>query len=190
MRFLTLAFIVVTSAGSNGCMGEERATNAQLVLPGPTGVVNSEPGVVPSGTSLESGTNDTVRAGRELRGTIYDAGIAEDVLDQSGTVLIPKDSPVELVVRSLAYLGPGGAGMTELTLAVRAITVDGVSYPVETERGLPGPGGLGVDRGGATVVSEEAIGHVLPKDRRIDVPPETLLAFRLKDPIRLRGHRQ
>jgi hypothetical protein len=81
-----------------------------------------------------------------MRTTIYSANVAEDVVDQNGTVLIPKDSAVELGARWLPNLGPGGVGMTELILELRAVTVKGVRYPVATASEPPGAGGLGLAR--------------------------------------------
>ena len=132
-----------------------------------------EPGVVPSGTSLLVRTNDTVITHRALRGTVYDARIAEDVVDQNGTTLIPKDSTVALVVRRF-YLGPGGVGMTELTLAVQAVTVNGVRYPVKTARHTDG----------------RDQGPVVTTGSFINVPSQTRLTFKLEDPIRLKGYQR
>lgn len=108
----------------------------------PLCIVTSEPGVVPAGTSLVVRTNETVNTDRGSRYTIYDASVAEDVLDQNGRILIPKESSVELEVFSFRFLGPGGAGMTQLVLGFRSVTVSGFSYPVETAE-PPRDGGLG-----------------------------------------------
>jgi hypothetical protein len=158
---------------------------------GPVRTVTAEPGVVPPGTSLVVRTGDSVSTRRELRGTIYTATVAEDVVDQNGTVLIPTESPVELAVRSLPYLGPGGVGMTELVLEVRSLTIRGFSYPVATVSETPGAGGIGVDRNAAKLVAgDAAAGEVVTAGRRINVPADTLLAFRIDDPIRLTGFRR
>ena len=125
-----------------------------------------------------------------MRATIYSANVAEDVVDQNATVLIPKDSPVEFGVRSLPYLGPGGVGMTELILELRAVTVRGVRYPV-TASEFPGAGGLGLERNGPKWVGGRAAqGEVLTSGPRIKVPAKTLLAFQIVEPIRLTGFRR
>jgi len=126
-----------------------------------------------------------------MRATIYTANVAEDVADQNGTVLIPKDSHVELGVRSLPYLGPGGVGMTELILELRAVTVKGERYPVATASERPGAGGLGLERNGPKRVGGRAVqGEVLTSGPRINVPAKTLLAFQIVEPIRLTGFRR
>ena len=146
---------------------------------------------MPPGTSLVVRTNDTVSTLKAMRGTIYGANVAEDVVDQNGTVLIPKDSPVELGVRSLSYLGPGGAGMRELILELRAVTVKGVRYPVATVSGPPGAGGLALERNAPKWVGGRAAqGKILTSGPRIKVPAKTLLAFQIVEPIRLTGFRR
>jgi hypothetical protein len=157
----------------------------------PVRTVTTESGVVPPGTQLVVRTSDTVRTDKALRGTIYAATVAEDILDQNGTVLIPTGSPVELAVRSLPYLGPGGVGMTELVLEVRAVAVNGFRYPFATASGKPGAGGIGLDRDAAKWVSGDTpAGAAVTAGRRINVPAESLLAFRIDDPIRLMGFRR
>jgi 3D (Asp-Asp-Asp) domain-containing protein len=152
--------------------------------------VAAEPGVVPPGTSLLVQTKDTVKARKASRGTVYAASIAADILDQNGGVLIPKESSIELIVRSVPYLGPGGVGMTLLTLDIDSVTVGDVSYPVETDDKAPGAGGIGVAHGPVQWIggSQEAASHVVTRGDRINVPSNTLLAFKIQAPIRLRGY--
>lgn len=189
MRFLIFGFTALTMAAFSVFVPSGWADRAALPALGPEHIVTAEPGVVPSGTTLVVRTNDTLRTRRALRGTVYAASVAEDILDQNGTLLIPKNSQVELAVRPLWYLGPGGVGMTELTLGVREITLNGVCYPVETETDRPGAGGL-IDRQTPQVVGGEETGHLLASGPRINVPAETLLAFQIEDPIRLGGYRR
>ncbi len=168
------------------------ADNAAEIAIGPVHAVAAEAGVVPAGTSLVVRTKDSVKTRRAYRGTVYIATVATDVLDQSGGVLIPRDSPVELVVHSLSYLGPGGAGMTLLSLDIDAVTVRETHYPVETENKEPGPGGIGVDRGAARRIggSAGAVSHIVTRGQIINVPADTLLAFQIGAPIRLRGYQR
>ncbi|MGB6947236.1 MAG: hypothetical protein WBE37_32855 [Bryobacteraceae bacterium] len=75
-----------------------------------------------------------------------------------------------------------------MTLDLRSVTVNGVRYPVDTT-GEPNAGGLGVDHYTAKWVGGgERVGKVLASGRRINVPAETVLAFQIQDPIRLRGY--
>ena len=168
------------------------ADNTAVAKIGPVQTVTVEPGVVPSGTSIVVRTKEAVRTSSAHRSTAYLGSVAADVLDQNGGALIPRESPIELVVRSLPYLGPGGAGMTVLTLDIDAVTVGDVRYAVETNNEAPGAGGIGVNRGGVKWVggSEDAVGHVVTRGRSINVPADTLLAFQTEAPIRLRGYQR
>ncbi len=192
MKLYLLGFTLLMLAGVSGCIGTVHADRAELLPPGPVQTVTAEPGVVPSGTSLVVRMNDTVSTRKASQDTLYDANVAEDVLDQNGRVLIPKESPVELGVVSLGFLGPGGAGMTELVLGVRAVTVNGVSYPVKTAgTAWDWDGGLEENRHTAKWVGGASeTGPVLTSGRRISVPTGTLLAFHTDDPIRLKGYQR
>ena len=188
MRHLILGLATLTLLSSSSCIA---ADNAGPIPIGPVHTVTLEPGVVRTGTALVVRTKDAVRTSKAYRSTVYFASVAEDILDQKGAVLIPRESPVELVVRSLPYLGPGGVGMTLLTLDVGAVTVSGVRYPVETDAETPGAGGIGVERGAAKGVGgDEASSHVVTRGRSINVPAETLLAFQIQAPIRLQGYQR
>jgi len=188
MKLFFAGFTVLTTMALSSCIAAEPANRASFLPGRPTRVMTAEPGVVPSGTSLLIRTNETINTRRAARGTVYEAFVAEDVLDQNGNILIPKASPVELVVRSLPYLGPGGV-MTELTLGVHSITVNGATYPVETKTGTPDTGGFVADSDAPSVVgAADAAGQSLTTGQRISVRSQTLLSFRIADPIRLKGY--
>src|SRR5260370_6315464 len=118
MTIPTFCFAVMTMASLGACPGKDLSSPADVLPPGPVRIVAEEPGVVPAGSSLVVQTDDAITAVRAMRATIYTPNVAEDVVDQNGTVLIPKDSPVELVMRSLPYLGPRGGALTGLILEV------------------------------------------------------------------------
>ena len=188
MRHLIFGLATVTVLSSSSCIAADKAG---LIPIGPVHTTTLEPGVVQPRTALIVRAKDAVRTSKAYQSTIYFASVAEDILDQNGAVLIPKESRVELVVRSLPFLGPGGVGMTVLTLDVGAVTISGVRYPVETYDETPGAGGIGVDRGAAKWIGGNKVGRqVVTRGRRINVPAETMLAFQLQAPIRLRGYQR
>lgn len=189
MKLPVVGLTVVIMTSLSGCIGTSRVQRAAF-LPGPVHTAAPESGVVPPGTWLVVRTNDVVRTRQGYPDTVYYATVARDVVDQNKRVLIPKESAVELAVRWLPYLGPGGAGMTELMLGVDSVTVHGVRYPVATDIETPGAGGIGVYRQAAKLVNNEPADHVQTAGRRINVAADTLLAFRTEDPIRLRGYRR
>jgi hypothetical protein len=98
----TFGFALMTMASLGACPGKDLSSPADVSAPGPVRTVAEEPGVVPAGSSLVVQTDDAVTAVKAMRATIYTANVAKDVVDQNGTILIPKDSPVELGVRSYA----------------------------------------------------------------------------------------
>jgi len=189
MKHLILGLTTLTVVPFGNCIA---ADNAGVIAIAPVHTVTQEPGVVSAGTSLMVRTKDTVKTRRAYPGTVFLAAVAADVLDQSGAMLIPGGSAIELVVRSLSYLGPGGGGMTLLTLDIDAVTFRIVRYPLQTHDEAPGPGGIGIDRGAARWVagSEEAAGQVVTRGQRINVPADTLLSFQIQSPIRLRGYQR
>lgn len=186
MRVRILDLTAIAIAGVSSCIGMGWADNAASRPLGPVRIIAVEAGVVPPQTQLVVRTNEMVKTDRALRGTIYDASIAEEIQDQNGSVLIPRMSPVKLVVRRVGFLGPGGAGTSELRLGVLAITVDGVDYPVATADEA------GNGNSGLVTTREQGVEarQVLTRGRRVYVPAETTLVFTTEDPIRLRGYRR
>jgi hypothetical protein len=79
--------------------------------------------------------------------------------------------------------------MTELVLSLRAVTVNGVSYPLETAEPQRN-GGLGASDHTAKWVGGTAAGQVLTRGKRIHVPAGALLRFQTEEPIWLRGYRR
>jgi hypothetical protein len=188
MRLHLLGFTIVAAVAGFTLRLEAGSSPAAPALP-PVRVATLEPGVVPTGTPLVVRTGDAVRTRKYFQHTIYGAMVAEDVLDLKGHVLIPKGSPVEMVVRLLPYYGPGGVGMTELALDIEAINIKGVFYPVGTGVRPPLDGGLWARRYSAHWVGGTAVAHFATYGARINVPANALLAFQIEDPIRLRDHR-
>jgi hypothetical protein len=186
MKRLILNLATLTVVALGNCPA---ADSADVIAVGPIHTVTAKPGVAPPGTSVLVRTKDAVKTGKAYRGTVYFASAATDIVDENGAVLIPRESPVELVVRSVSYLGPGGVGMTILTLDIDAVVVRDVRYPVETDNEKPGAGGIGIDHGAAKWIggSEDAARHVVTRGRSINVPAGVLLAFTIQAPIRLQG---
>ncbi len=191
MRIHVISFAILAAGGISSRIGAGRTGLPELLPPGPVQTVTTEPGIVPPGTALVIRTNDDVITRKAYKGTVYAASVAEDVVDQHGTVLIPKGSPVELGVVSISFLGPGGQGMTELVLGVSGLTVNGVRYRVKTTgNAWDRDGGLEEARFTAKWVGGDGDDRVVTSGRRIDVPAGTLLAFRTDDPIRLQGYQR
>ena len=166
---------------------------------------------IPDGTNISIRTNENINANEA--GSTYSAEIAQDVVDPNGQVLIPRGTPARLAVVST---GESAAGGHDLALALQSIRINGHTYMVETNTTNGGAGGTGVGKnkrtaeyvgGGAllgTVIGAIAGGgkgaaigaiagggagagaQVLTKGRQINLPAESMLTFRLEQPIRLR----
>jgi hypothetical protein len=189
MKRLVLNLATLTVVVFSNCVA---ADSTDVIAVGPIRTVTAESGVVPPGTSVLVRTMDAVKTNKAYRGTVYFATVATDIVDENGTVLIPSESPIELVARSISYFGPGGVGMTLLTLDIDAVVVRDVRYPVETDNERPNAGGIGIDRGGAKWIGggEEAAHHVVTRGHNLNVPAGILLAFTIQAPIRLQGFRR
>lgn len=208
--------VILTTALLAGC-ADRRASNTPVPPPpaGPPPIYtgSSEPGLIPAGTTLEIRTNEEINADSAAEGRTYPAELARDVVDTGGKLIAPKGSPAQLVVMKVTDGGRVTSGQIELGL--RSLTVNGQTYLVETATSATGERGLGKNRrtaemvgGGAvlgTVLGAAAGGgkgaaigalagaaagaaaQVLTKGKEVRVPVETVLNFRLDQPVRLAG---
>jgi len=168
-------------------------------------------------TTLFPGTILSVRVAEPIdsraaaEGQTYPATISQDVMDGSGSLVIPRGSEAALVVRRIHENG-------ELVLDLDSVRVKGRRYLVDTSTvRAENRDGIGANRrtaemvgGGAalgTLVGALAAGgkgaaigaaagavagggvQVLTRGREIRVPAETVLNFKLEDPLQLRAAR-
>ncbi len=193
-----------------GCRGEfeMRGNRRRSSITGGT--------TIATGTVVSVRTNEVIDSKNATEGQSFSGTIATDLLDNTGAVLIPRGSDVELVIR-----GSNGGGMTsasELVLDMNSVTVDGSKYYISTEdlqqQGGEGVGankktgimvgggaGLGTLIGalvggakgaaiGAVIGAGAGLGtEVLTKGKQVRVPSETVLNFRLDRDLRLQTRR-
>jgi hypothetical protein len=164
------------------------------------------------GTVLSIRTSETIDARGTAEGHIYPATIAQDVVDGSGSLVIPRGSEAALLVRKI---DEGGA----LALDLDWVRVNGRRYYVDTSNlrtgshddnvganrrtavmagggaalgalaGALAAGGQGAAIGAAAGAAAGTGVQVLTRGREIRVPAETVLNFRLEDPLQLREAR-
>src|SRR3954467_3289338 len=194
----------------NGCRGE-------FILQGNSSSTGNYGSVtIPNGTELSVRTNEVIDSKTANVDQTYSAVVANDVLDNSGRVTVPKGSDARLVIRSAS--GGSITSASDLVLDVDSLTLSGTRYTVSTgDLTRQGGQGVGANKktaimvgGGAAVGTligaivgggkgaaiGAAIGagagagtEVLTKGKQVRVPAETLLTFRLDQDLRLQAQR-
>ena len=208
-----IAALVMVSFLGVGCASRDYQSSTPAPPSGPIQTNTYEPGVIPAGTTFSIRTNQEIANARP--GETFSAQVEQDIMDQSGRLLVPKGSPVELAVVESSEAGTVGTASMEL--AVRSVTVSGKSYPIATgtveQRGEEGlgtnrrtaemvgggallgtligaiaGGGKGAAIGAAVGAAGGATAQVLTRGKEIRVPAESVLTFRLDQPWRIQGY--
>ena len=164
---------------------------------------------IPSGTEFVVRTNDAINSKNAEPGSKYSGVLDIDVVDISGAVAIPRGSDVELAIQRLSK------DSDDVVLAVDSVMVNGRRFdvtasPVE-EKGRKGVGKnkrtakflgggaaagtvIGAIAGGGKGAAIGAVGgaaagagaETLTKGKSIKIPAETVLTFRLEQPLHIR----
>lgn len=203
---LNVAFVMALSS----C-----AKNTAQTTPAPVYTSSNQPGLLPAGTTVSVRTNETIDATTAQAGQTYSAQVANDIMQPDGTLLVPQGSPAQLAVMNVVQGGVVQSGQVQLGL--RSITVNGRTYtvasPVATASGNQGLGAnrrtaefvgggaalgtlIGAVAGGGTGALIGALAgagggaavQVLTKGSQVRVPAETVLTYRLDQPIDLVGY--
>jgi len=169
-----------------------------------------------AGTEVAVRTEETIDSGKAVEGQTFAAELTKDVRDEAGDVVIPRGSNAQVVMVS-ASKGGRFHGESDLVLDLASISVDGRLYKVHTvpleERGKSGVGlnkrtaeysggaaaigaivgaiaggGQGAAIGAGSGAGAGALAEVLTKGS-IKVPVESLLTFRLDQPLRVTAAR-
>jgi hypothetical protein len=164
-----------------------------------------------SGT-IDAGTNITVRTNEAIDsddndGRVYSASVEQDVTDRNGSIAIPKGSDVELVVKR-ASNSELTVDLDSLTVNGQRYGVEVDENVVRSERreglganertgkyvgggavlgaiiGAIAGGGKGAAIGAGAGAAAGAGTQVLTRGKSVYVPSESLLTFRLSEPIR------
>ena len=168
--------------------------------------------VLPAGSSLSVRTDETIDEKNAFEGRTFSASVVQDVSDSGGRIVIPRGSQARLIVRRVSEGGTMTSG--NFVLDLESVTVNGRRYVVNTEDIKKGETGIGANRrtaeyvgGGAALgtligaiagggkgaaigaIAGAAAGggvQVLTKGKEIRVPAETVLNFKLEEPLHLR----
>jgi len=162
---------------------------------------------IPRDTTIIVRTNETIHiAATEGDGRVYPGTVDSDVFDRDGNLLVPRGSNAELIVRRI--------GRDEVAVDLDSITVNGHRYGVaatETEAeaartspnkkrvgeftgggailgtilGAVAGGGKGAAIGAAAGAGAGALTGLSTRGKTLNVPVESLVTFRLEQPIRI-----
>ena len=167
---------------------------------------------LPVGTEIMVRTNEAIDSKSAKENQAFSAQVDQDVMGDSSNVVVPKGSPVELVIRQVS--SGGMTGSPEMALDVQSITVGRQRYLVSTadlqrksetgiganKRTAEAVGGgaalgaivgavVGKGKGAAIGAAVGAAGgagtQILIKGKEVQVPAETVLNFKLDKPISL-----
>ncbi|HXY48349.1 MAG TPA: hypothetical protein VEI01_02780 [Terriglobales bacterium] len=181
---------------------------AKQMLPPPAGAK-----IIPTGAEISIRTKEKIDSDNVSPGQTFAAEVSEDVADISGGVAIPARSPAKLLIRSTST--GGAVHSPDLVLDLDSVRIRGKVHRVySSEVTESNQKGLGANKrtgemlgGGAAVGSllgailgggqGAAIGagvgagsgfltQIFTRGRQVKVPSETVLRFRLEQPLVLR----
>jgi hypothetical protein len=110
------------------------------------------------------------------------------VTDPNGNVVIPRGAPAQLIVVDTSN-NPNDNNSKNLALALNSVNVNGRDYVVQsnTARGAnEKTGGIGANKRTAKYVGGGALAGTVIGAIAVNVPAETVLNFKLDQPIYLK----
>ena len=166
---------------------------------------NAQTERIDAGTTIQVRTTEDIEA-EDSDGRMFDGVVERDILSSSGTMVVPRGSDVDLVVKEI--------GDTDLALDLESIAVGGQRYTLQSEESVVGKQrteGIGVNRrtgvyvgggpllgaiiggiagggkGAAVGTGAGAAGgagvQILTRGSSVKVPAESLLTFRLQQTL-------
>lgn len=213
MKQILIVCLAAAVVVSTGC-GAMRTADTTQAPTGPTvAATTAAEGMIPAGTQMVIRTDEAIEADKPMAGKTFSATVAEEVQDRNGQTLIPRGSPAELTVASTQG---GAVAGDQLVLALQSVTINGqrrmiTSDPIQrgddesiganrrtatmvgggallgTLVGAVAGGASGAAVGAAVGAAGGAAAQVLTRGDRINVPAESVLTFRLDQPLQLQG---
>jgi hypothetical protein len=168
---------------------------------------------IAAGSQIAIRTNETIDSAKASEGQSFDAQVSKDVQDASGAVVIPRGSRAQLAIVS-ASKGGRIKGASDLVLDLKSVTIGGQRYQLDAaniqQKGKSGigankrtatytgggaalgaiigaiaGGGKGAAIGAGAGAGAGALTQIVTKGGSIRVPAETVLTFRLQNPLRV-----
>jgi YmgG-like glycine-zipper protein len=169
--------------------------------------------VVPVGTEVPVRTEETIDSGTAVEGQTFAAEIDSDVRDANNDVVIPRGANAQIVIKS-ASKGGRFRGASDLVIDLQSVSIGGQQYALSTtDVAQTGKDGVGENKrtakyvgGGAAVgaIIGAIAGHgkgaaigagsgavaggaaqVLTKGGSISIPAESLVTFKLDQPLKV-----
>ena len=165
---------------------------------------SGQPGTIGAGTTIKVRTNKAIKTSN-TDGQMFSAVVDQDVIGKNGKVVIPKGSNAQLVVKRMSN--------NDVALDLDSVTINGQRYGVQTENvisskekqgvgankrtgkyvgggaaigaivGAIAGGGKGAAIGAGVGAGAGAGAQILTKGKSVNVPAESLLTYRLKQPL-------
>jgi hypothetical protein len=169
--------------------------------------------VVPVGTEVPVRTEEAIDSGTAVEGQTFAAEIDSDVRDANNDVVIPRGANAQIVIKS-ASKGGRFRGASDLVIDLQSVSIGGQQYALSTtDVAQTGKDGVGENKrtakyvgGGAAVgaIIGAIAGHgkgaaigagsgavaggaaqVLTKGGSISIPAESLVTFKLDQPLKV-----
>jgi hypothetical protein len=162
-------------------------------------------GTIDAGTTVTVRTNQTIDA-KNSDGQVYSGVVDQDVMNRNGGVAIPKGSNVELVVKNVSN-NEVALDLNAIMVNGQRYTIDTQDNVVSSDRkegigankrtgkyvgggavigaviGAIAGGGKGAAIGAGAGAAAGAGTQVLTRGKSVNVPAESLLTFRLQQPL-------
>src|SRR5947207_14769680 len=163
-------------------------------------------GRIDAGTTITVRTNEEIDT-RESDGRVFTGTVAEDVMDRAGTIVVPRGSDVEMAVKNTSN-NEIALDLQSIMVNGQRYTVDTTDQIVTGDRnegigankrtgkyvgggallgaviGAVTGGGKGAAIGAGVGAAAGAGAQVLTRGRSVNVPSESLITFRLAQPLR------
>jgi hypothetical protein len=111
---------------------------------------NQQMGNLSSGTEIKVRSDQAIDSKAAQNNQVFPGTVSQDVLDQSGNIVIPRGSQAELVVVPVNASNNGNNNNQELTLDLGAVTVNGQRFMLNSDStsaaGSNQNGGIGANK--------------------------------------------
>jgi len=163
-------------------------------------------GTIPAGAIIRVRTNQTIDASNAATGRVFTGVLVDDVTNKAGAVMAPRGSPAELGVRSVSNhelaldvvsITINGTRYAVLSSqeVIQGAKKPGVGKNKRTAKFIGGGGaagtvigaiaggGTGALVGGLVGAGGGAAAQTLTRGKSVHVPAESVLTFRLEQPL-------